>query len=168
MCHPRVTLRTSVPHLSKAPGPSDEPLNKHTHGENIVQFYDTPEYILNVLTNFIVPILSTKDAAVIVAVKDRLEAVEMRLRRRGRKGQLSLIDAHGMLDKLSNFDDWTPISIESVDLLLLRLDNKFAKSSLQRACQSPLCTRESHLRSWSGGNVEWSHETVSVYPAVWV
>ena len=63
--------------------PSDEPLNKHTHGENIVQFYDTPEYILNVLTNFIVPILSTKDAAVIVAVKDRLEAVEMRLRNRG-------------------------------------------------------------------------------------
>jgi len=143
--------------------PRDDHLHTHKHGEHIVQFYDTQDYLLNVLTNFIVPILSSKDAVVVIAVKDRLEALEVRLRNRGvaveekqRKGQLSLIDAREMLDQLSTFDDRTPISIEPIDSLLLQLDNKFANLYVYGELVNLLCEQGNHTSAvaleeiWNG------------------
>jgi hypothetical protein len=119
--------------------------------EHVVQFYDTHEYLLNVLTNFIVPILGSKDAAVVIATKDHLAGLEVCLRSRGvpvekakLKGQLTILDAHEMLDKLRDYDDDSPFSLEPVDLMLRQLGSKFVNIYVYGELVNILCAQGDH------------------------
>ncbi|KND00199.1 PAS domain S-box protein [Spizellomyces punctatus DAOM BR117] len=75
--------------------------------DHIVQFYDTEEFLFNVIVGFVAPALIAREAAVIIATKSHLEAIEHRLQARGldlearkRRGQLTLLDAHEILGVL--------------------------------------------------------------------
>jgi PAS domain S-box-containing protein len=119
--------------------------------EHIVQFYDTQEYLLNVLTNFIFPILSSDDAAVIIATKSRLDALEDHLRDRGApverrkaRGQLVMIDANDMLGKITDPVDGAPLSMEPIESLLRRLNDKFPKIYVYGELVNLLCAHGDH------------------------
>jgi hypothetical protein len=119
--------------------------------EHIVQFYDTQEYLLSALTSFIVPILSCRDAAVVIATKQHLEALEVQLCDRGvtvaekkKRGQLCMIDANEMLDRLTVRGNKSPFCIEPLNSLICQLDNKFAKIYVYGELVNLLCAQGDH------------------------
>src|SRR5437016_2665312 len=85
----------------------------HVEGyEHIAQFYGTEAYLLKVLTNFTAPALQCRDAVVVIATKNHLDALEDQLGDRGipvvnkkDNGQLILFDAHEMLKKIMDYDN---------------------------------------------------------------
>ena len=119
--------------------------------EHIVQFYDTQEYLLNILTDFIVPILQGRDAALVIATQERLDILQKLLRQRGvhvdnckSKGQLVLIDAHETLETIMECDDNNSISIESFGSVLNEFSNKFAKTYVYGELVNILCAKGDH------------------------
>jgi hypothetical protein len=126
--------------------PSGEPMCEH-----MVQFYDNQDYLLNVLTNFVVPILSSADAVVVIAIKERLDLLSHRLYDRGvsveaatTKGQLVMINAHDMLDHAKCSGDVPPVSLEPVGALLRGLNEKYPKTYVYGELVNILCSWGQH------------------------
>jgi hypothetical protein len=144
---------------------SDDSLHGYDADEfdHIVQFYDTQEFLLKVLVNFITPIMSTTDAAVVIAVESRLVSLENSLRERGlpveekkRKGQLVMLDANEMLDMVTGRSDPSCISIDALESLFQKLDKQFAKLYVYGELVNLLCCQGDHATAvkleemWNG------------------
>jgi len=141
------TLFDGIPDFHSTSQLADEP----RVFDHIVQFYDTQDYLLNVLTNFIVPVLSSRDAAVIISTKDRMDILESRLQDRGvpvntakGRGQLIMIDAHRMLEKIRDGAGGTLFSLEPIASLLHDLSHKFAKTYVYGEIVDILCAQGNH------------------------
>ncbi|KAL1914494.1 uncharacterized protein VTP21DRAFT_8208 [Calcarisporiella thermophila] len=96
--------------LNEAAPPKYEeiaPMNARSEHNHLLQFYETEEHLYNVITCFVAPVVSSRDAAIIIATKTHLEFVEDKLRARHvdvekkvTNGQLMMIDANELLVKL--------------------------------------------------------------------
>jgi hypothetical protein len=120
--------------------------------EHTVQFYDTQDYLIGVIANFIAPLLKTKDAAVVVATKDKLDALEQRLRLRGvaieaakANGQFLLLDALEILAKTYNSDDdENSVNLLPIHEILQQLRDKYPKIYIYAELVNVLCDRGEH------------------------
>jgi PAS domain S-box-containing protein len=119
--------------------------------EHTVQFYDTQDYLMKVLINFVTPILRGKDAAVVIATETHLAAFEVCLRERRvsvedkkASGQLVMLDANKLLDELMSYDGGRSFSMDVISSLLRELNLKFAKTYVYGEIVNLLCALGNH------------------------
>ncbi|KAI8903662.1 hypothetical protein DFJ77DRAFT_505484 [Powellomyces hirtus] len=110
------------------------PCDGHDGHDHIVQFWETEEYLFNIVVGFVAPALTARDAVVIIATKEHLAGVEATLAERGfnvakrqQKGQLTLIDALDALSVLQLKDGTISATKfqELVGTLIRRLDRQY-------------------------------------------
>jgi hypothetical protein len=121
--------------------------SKHEH---MVQFYDTLDYLLDVLTDFIFPALRTERPAIVIAIKPVLDALEFRLadvgvpvQKKKTDSQLVLIDAQEMLAKIMDHED-SSISMEPISNLLCGVLEKSPQVYVYGELVNLLCSLGKH------------------------